>query len=43
MHEYPDEPEVNSANLNRVFAAIPRLEQQLHQARRFAEEHFSVR
>ena len=39
-HEYPDEPEVNAANLNKIFEAISELEQNLTQARQFAEDHF---
>jgi hypothetical protein len=41
MHEYPDDPEVNAANLNKVFDGIAKLERNLLQARRFADAHFS--
>jgi len=40
MHECPDDPEVNAANLNRVFDGIAKLGRNLRQARKFAEEHF---
>jgi hypothetical protein len=40
MHEYPDHPELNAANLNRVFDGIAKLERNLLQARKFADEHF---
>jgi hypothetical protein len=40
MHEYPDEPDINAANLSRVFEEIASLERNLAQARQFAEEHF---
>lgn len=42
MHEYPDEPDVNVANLNRLFEGISGLECNLAQARQFAQEHFSL-
>ena len=40
MHEYPDEPEVNAANLNRIFDGIAIFGRNLAQARQFAEKHF---
>lgn len=40
MHEYPDEPEINAANLNAVFDRIPALEKHLSRAREYAKEHF---
>ncbi len=43
MHEYPDEPEVNAANLNAVFASIGKLETHLNCAREYAENHFPLR
>ena len=39
-HEYPDEPEVNAANLNKIYDGISKLEHNFNQARQFAEEHF---
>ena len=36
-HEYPDAPEQNASNLNRVVASIPQLEAALDQAERFAQ------
>lgn len=42
MHEYPDEPEVNAANLNAVFTSIATLEAHLNRARAYVQEHFKV-
>lgn len=42
MHEYPDEPEINAANLNRLFSSIPVLYANLERAREYAKEHFSL-
>jgi len=42
MHEYPDQPEVNAANLNKIFDGIALLERNLAQARQFAEKHFPL-
>lgn len=39
-HEYPDEPAVNAANLNKIYDAISTLERNFAQARQFAEDHF---
>lgn len=37
-HEYPDAPEQNAANINRVAASIPELKAALAQAEAYAEE-----
>jgi hypothetical protein len=42
MHEYPEEPEINAANLNELFACIPELENHLNQSREYAKEHFPL-
>ena len=42
MHEYPDEPEINAANLNKIFSSISELEKNLIQARDYAIEHFAI-
>lgn len=42
MHEYPDEPDVNAANLNLIFEGVPRLERIFAQAYQFANVHFSL-
>lgn len=42
MHEYPDEPEVNAANLNAVYASIATLEAHLNRARAYVQEHFKL-
>ena len=42
MHEYPDEPEVNAENLNKIYAAIPTLERTLAHAHGYAAEHFAL-
>ena len=42
MHEYPDEPEVNAENLNKIHAAIPTLERTLAHAHGYAAEHFAL-
>lgn len=42
MHEYPDQPGVNAANLNRLHAAVPELASALASARTFAGERFGA-
>ena len=41
VHEYPDDPEINAANLNRMFAGIATLQHNFEQARQIAERHFA--
>jgi hypothetical protein len=42
MHEYPDDPALNAANLTRIFNRIDDLANALSQARGFASQHFGV-
>ncbi len=42
MHEYPDDPALNAANLTRIFNRIGDLADALSQAREFAVRHFGV-
>jgi hypothetical protein len=42
MHEYPDQPDLNAANLNRIHAAVPELASALASARAFAGERFGA-
>jgi hypothetical protein len=42
MREYPNEPEVNAASLNKNFDGIATLERNLAQACQFAGKHFSL-
>lgn len=40
MHEYPDQPEINAANLNRIFSSVATLEQALDRAKAYARERY---
>lgn len=42
MHEYPDAPRLNAANLNRVFDNVGTLEATLRQAEAYAIKHFHL-
>lgn len=42
MHEYPDAPEINAANLNKIHAGIPALESILAHAKGYAAEHYAL-
>jgi hypothetical protein len=42
MHEYPDDPALNAANLTRIFNRVEALGNALSQARRFAAHHYAI-